>query len=410
MLKAYKYRIYPTQEQKVLLAKSFGSCRWFYNYALNLTTQTYKETGKGLSRNDIIKLLPNLKKEYEWLTEVPSQCLQQVALNLSSAFLHFFEKQAKYPNFKSKHQKQSIRFPQQCKLTGNVLRLPKLKDVYCKVSRLSEGTLKSVTVTMTTSGEYYASCLFDDGKEKPEVSSEGKAVGIDLGLTHFAITSDGSKHGNPKYYRKYEKKLAFKQRKLSKKQKGSNNRNKARRKVAKVHQKITRCREDFLHKLSRKLVDENQVLCVENLAVKNMVAYQLPVTSYQLPSNLILITDHWSLVTVKGWGQFCTMLKYKAEWAGKTYIEVDRFFPSSKTCNHCLHQVKEMSLDVRVWTCPNCGTIHDRDICAAQNIRDEGLRLLAVGHTVSACGERVRPSKGTAFTRHLSVKQESPRL
>jgi putative transposase len=370
MLKAYKYRIYPTQEQKVLLAKSFGSCRWFYNYALNLTTQTYKETGKGLSRNDIIKLLPNLKKEYEWLTEVPSQCLQQVALNLSSAFLHFFEKRAKYPNFKSKHQKQAIRFPQQCKLTGNVLRLPKLKDVYCKVSRVPTGILKSVTVTMIPTGEYYASCLFDDGKEKPEVSRVGKAVGIDLGLTHFAITSDGSKHGNPKYYRKYEKKLAVKQRKLSKKQKGSNNRNKARRKVAKVHQKITRCREDFLHKLSRKLVDENQVLCVENLAVKNMVK------NHKLSKSISDV----------GWGQFLTMLKYKAEWAGKTYIEVDRFFPSSKTCNHCLHQVKEMPLDVRSWQCQYCKTVHDRDINAAQNIRDEGLRLLAVGHTVSACG------------------------
>lgn len=392
MLKAYKYRIYPTQEQKVLLAKSFGSCRWFYNYALNLTTQTYKETGKGLSRNDIINLLPNLKKEYEWLTEVPSQCLQQVALNLSSAFLNFFEKRAKYPTFKSKHQKQSIRFPQQCKLTGNVLRLPKLKDVYCKVSKVPSGTLKSVTVTMTPTGEYYALCLFDDGQEKPEVSSEGKAIGIDLGLTHFAITSDGSKHGNPKYYRKYEKKLVLKQRRLSKKQKGSNNRNKARKKVAKVHQKITRCREDFLHKLSRKLVDENQVLCVENLAVKNMVK------NHNLAKSINDV----------GWGQFCTMLKYKCEWTGKTYIEVDRFFPSSKTCNNCLHQVKEMPLDVRSWQCPNCKTIHDRDVNAAQNIRDEGLRLLAVGHTVSACGERVRPSKGTAFTRHPSAKQESP--
>ncbi len=414
MLKAYKYRIYPNQEQKVLLAKSFGSCRWFYNYALNLISQTYKETGKGLSRNDIINLLPNLKKEYEWLTESPSQCLQQVALNLSSAFLNFFEKRAKYPNFKSKHQKQSIRFPQGCKLTGNVLRLPKLKDVYCKVSRLPEGTLKSITVTLTSTGEYYASCLFDDGKESSLTPSpqtpltkgglrgdggtkggiEGRAVGIDLGLTHFAITSDGTKHGNPKYYRKYEQKLTIKQRRLSKKQKGSNNRNKARKKVAKVHQKITRCREDFLHKLSRKLVDENQVICVENLAVKNMVKNQKLAKS---------ISD-------VGWGMFCTMLKYKAEWYGKTYIEVDRFFPSSKTCNVCLHQVKEMPLDVRTWQCPNCKTIHDRDVNAAQNIRDEGLRLLAVGHIASASGERVRPSKGTAFVRHRSVKEESSRL
>ena len=257
MLKAYKYRIYPTQEQSILLAKSFGCVRWFYNYALNLTSETYKATGKGLSRNDIINLLPALKKEYEWLTAPPSQCLQQVALDLSSAFLNFFEKRAKYPNFKKKGQKQSIRFPQQVKLDGDYLRFPKLGKVYCKVSRLPEGKLKSVTVSLTPSGEYYTACLYDDGNDKPATSSQGKAIGVDMGINHYAITSDGTKHGNPKYYRKYETKLAKKQKQFSRKQKGSNNRQKARIKVAKVHSKITRCREDFLHKLSRKLVDEN---------------------------------------------------------------------------------------------------------------------------------------------------------
>ncbi len=262
MLKAYKYRIYPTSEQSILLAKSFGSVRWFYNYALNLTSETYKATGKGLSRNDIINLLPSLKKEYEWLTEPPSQCLQQVALDLSSAFLNFFEKRAKYPNFKKKGQKQSIRFPQGIKLDGSDLNLPKLGKVYCKVSRLPSGKLKSVTVSLTSSGEYYAACLYDDGKGVPASSTDGKSLGIDMGITHYAITSDGTKHGNPKYYRKYETRLAKKQKLLSRKQKGSNNRNKARIKVAKVHNKITRCREDFLHKLSRKLVDKNQVIVV----------------------------------------------------------------------------------------------------------------------------------------------------
>ncbi|MGY6528320.1 MAG: IS200/IS605 family element RNA-guided endonuclease TnpB [Cyanobacterium sp.] len=391
MLKAYKYRIYPTTEQKVLLAKSFGCCRWFYNYALNLTNETYKATGKGLSRNEIINKLPELKKEFEWLTQVPSQALQQVALDLSSAFLHFFEKRAKFPKFKKKGNKQSVRFPQGIKLDGDYLTLPKLKKVYCKVSRLPFGKLKSVTVSMTPSGKYFASCLYDDGIDLPQQSSEGKAMGIDLGVKDFAITSDGSKYGNPKHYRKYEQKLAKKQKRLAKKQKGSNNRNKARKAVAKVHEKITRCREDFLHKLSRKLVDENQVICVENLAVKNMVR------NHKLAKS---ISDC-------GWGQFCTMLKYKAEWLGKTYIEVNRFFPSSKTCNHCLHQVDSLNLDMRLWQCPKCGTIHDRDINAAKNIRDEGLRLLAVGHIATASGERVRPTKGTAFTRHLSVKEES---
>ncbi|MEG4350832.1 RNA-guided endonuclease TnpB family protein [Microcoleus sp. LAD1_D5] len=383
MLKAYKYRIYPSNEQAILLAKSFGCARWFYNFALNLTSETYKATGKGLSRNDIINLLPSLKKEHEWLTEPPSQCLQQVALDLSSSFLNFFEKRANYPTFKKKGNKQSIRFPQGIKLNGDYLILRKLGKVHCKISRLSEGKLKSVTVSLTPSSEDYAACLYEDGKNIPVSSSEGKAVGIDMGITHYAITSDGTKHGNPKYYRrKYEIGLAKRQKLLSRKQKESNNRNKARNKVAKVHAKITRCREEFLHKLSHKLVDENQVIVVvENLAVRNLVR------NHKLAKS---ISD-------AGWGQFCTMLKYKSQWQGKTYIEVDRFFPSTKTCSNCLHQVKEIPLDVRVGTCPHCGTTPDRDINVAQNIRDEGLRILAGGHLAAASGQRVRASKGTAF-------------
>lgn len=381
MLKAYKFRIYPTSEQKVLLAKSFGSARWFFNFALDLASKTYQETGKGLSRNDLVKLLPGLKKEHEWLTEPPSQVLQQAALDLSSAFLNFLAGRARYPRFKSKHRKQSIRFPQNCRLDGEYLVLPKLKKVYCRVSRLPEGVLKSVTVSMTPTGEYYASCLYDDGTEKPEPSSEGKAVGVDLGITHFAITSDGSKHGNPKYYRKYEKKLAIRQKRLAKKTKGSSNYAKARKKVASVHQKIARCRADFLHKLSRKLVDENQVIVVENLAVKNMVR------NHSLAKSMSDV----------GWSIFQTMLKYKAEWEGKMYVEIDRFFPSSKTCHVCLNQVGSLPLDIREWTCQRCQTQHDRDINAAINIKDEGLRILAGGHLATASGERVRLNKGTAF-------------
>ncbi|MDC0835970.1 RNA-guided endonuclease TnpB family protein [Geitlerinema sp. CS-897] len=381
MLKAYKFRIYPTSEQKVLLAKSFGSARWFFNFALDLASKTYQETGKGLSRNDLVKLLPGLKKEHEWLTEPPSQVLQQAALDLSSAFLNFLAGRARYPRFKSKHRKQSIRFPQNCQLDGEYLVLPKLKKVYCRVSRLPEGVLKSVTVSMAPTGEYYASCLYDDGTEKPEPSREGKAVGVDLGIAHFAITSDGSKHGNPQYYRKYEKKLVIRQKRLAKKTKGSSNRAKASKKVAKVHQKIARCREDFLHKLSRKLVDENQVIVVENLAVKNMVRNRSLAKS---------ISD-------VGWGMFQTLLKYKAEWEGKMYVEIDRFFPSSKTCHVCLNQVGSLPLDIREWTCQGCQTKHDRDINAAINIKDEGLRILAGGHLATASGERVRLSQGTAF-------------
>ncbi|MDZ7957936.1 MAG: RNA-guided endonuclease TnpB family protein [Aulosira sp. DedQUE10] len=400
MLKAYKYRIYPTSEQAILLAKSFGCVRWFYNFALNLTSETYKATGKGLSRNDIINLLPGLKKEYEWLTQPPSQCLQQVALDLSSAFLNFFEKRAKYPNFQKKGQKQSLRFPQQVKLDGDYLTLPKLGKVYCKVSRSPSLKLKSVTVSLTPSGEYYASCLYDDGKDKPVSSSQGKAIGVDMGITHYAITSDGTKHGNPKYYRKYELRLAKRQKSFSRKQKGSKNRNKARIKVARVHSKITRCRADFLHKLSRKLVDENQVMVVENLAVKNMVSQRVGrLCRLEATGEPVRVRNSKLAKSISdaGWGQFCTMLKYKALWEGKIYIEVDRFFPSSKTCSNCLHQVDNLSLDIRSWQCAKCKTTHDRDINAAINLRDEGLRLLAGGHLATASGQRVRPSKGTAF-------------
>ena len=189
------------------------------------------------------------------------------------------------------------------------------------------------------------------------------------------------KTGKYRYYRKYEVKLAKRQKQLSRKRKGSSNRNKERIKVAKINSKITRCREDFLQKLSRKLVDENQVLVVENLAVRNLVKNSKLAKS---------ISD-------AGWGQFCTMLKYKSEWEGRIYIEIDRFFPSSKTCSNCLHQLDNLSLDIRSGQCPKCQTVHDRDINAAMNIRDEGLRLLAGGHLANASFQCVRPSKGTAF-------------
>jgi putative transposase len=237
-----------------------------------LCQETYQKTGKGLSRSKIQGLLPNLKKEYPWLkTDVYSQCLQVVALNLSTAYKIFFEKRAKYPRFKSKHGKQSISYPQNVKFEDDCLKLPKIGLVCGVRHREFEGNIKTVTVSKNPDGKYYAAVLVDDGKEYPQPSAEGKAIGIDLGLTHFAVTSDGSKYDNPRHIKKHEHSLKRKQKKLSRKQKGSNNRNKARKKVAKVHSKISRCREDFLHKLSRRIVNENQVIVLENLAVKNMV-------------------------------------------------------------------------------------------------------------------------------------------
>ena len=272
MYKAYKFRIYPTNEQQIALAKAFGCCRWFWNYSLNLCQETYLTTGKGLSLGAIQGLLPSLKKEYSWLTDAYSQCLQYVALNLSTAYKNFFEKRTGFPRFKSKHGKQSISYPSNVKLDGDDLKLPgKVGLIYCKQDRKFDGQIKTVTVSLNPDGKYYASVLVDNGRELAQLYTEGKAIGIDLGLTHFCITSNGSKFDNPRHTTKYGRNLKKKQQSLARKQKSSKNRYKAKSKVSKVHSKIRRVREDFLHKLSRKIVNENQVIAVENLNVKGMV-------------------------------------------------------------------------------------------------------------------------------------------
>jgi putative transposase len=279
------------------------------------------------------------------------------------------------------------------KIEGDCLKFPKLGLIYAKIHREVKAPLKTVTITKNPCGQYFASILFEDGTKKPIQSTEGaectgqgtagtefrlssgNVIGVDLGLTHFAITSEGSKFDNPKWLKKHERNLKIKQQQLSRKQKGSNNRNKSRIKVAKVHNKITRCREDFQYKLSRRIVNENQVICVENLAVRNMVRNR----------------KLSKAISQVGWGQFCTMLKYKAENEGKVYLEVDRFFVSSKTCNNCLYQVSDLPLEIRFWNCPSCGTKHDRDINAAKNIRDEGLRILTSGTGDKAYCQTIRP-------------------
>jgi putative transposase len=383
MLRVVKVRIYPTKQQKVSLAQAFGTTRWVWNHFLALTNQTYKETGKGIAKYDMIKQLPLLKKqeETEWLKQTYSQSLQSVCLNLSRAFVNFFEKRARYPRFKSRHGKQSLIYPQNVKLADNNIYFPKLDWINAVIHRpigSIEGSIRTVTITKNCAEQYYASVMFEDGKEKALPDAQGKAVGIDLGLSHFCITSDSQKFDNPRWFKKHERNLKTKQQQLSRKQKGSNNRNKSRLKVAKIHNKITSCREDFHHQLSRRIVNENQVLILENLAIKNMV------------KNHCLA----KAISQVGWGQFCTMLKYKAEIEGKIYLEVDRFFPSSKTCNVCLNQVGSLPLLVRTWTCNSCNTYHDRDINAAISLRDEGLRLLTCGTRDKAYCPDVRPSSG----------------
>jgi putative transposase len=392
--KAYKFRIYPTAEQQYYFAGAFGCCRWFWNYSLNLCQTTYKETGKGLSRSAIQGMLPALKAEYPWLkTGAYSQSLQVVALNLSTAYKNFFDKRGGFPSFKSKHNRQSVSYPQNVKILGGAIKFPIIGEVKAKIHRKYDGVVKTVTVSQNRDGSYFVSVLVDDGIASPEAKAEGKAIGLDVGLTDFLVTSNGSKYKHPRATKKHAKNLKRKQQKLSRKVKGSNRQNKARQLVAKVNSKIKRVREDFLHKLSRKIVNENQVIVVEDLNIKGMVRNHCLAKA---------ISD-------AGWGMFATMLKYKAEAQGKVYLEIDRFFPSSKTCNHCLHKVSDMNLSIREWKCPKCEAVNDRDINAAKNIRDEGLRKLALGTSASTSGGNVsQPAKTSVLSDAIPGETGSP--
>ncbi|MEQ8756140.1 MAG: RNA-guided endonuclease TnpB family protein [Coleofasciculus sp. G1-WW12-02] len=382
---AVKVRLYPTTEQQEILAQHFGCARWWWNHALNLCIETYQATGKGLKQSALNAFLPKLKKQEdtEWLSECYSQVLQATTLNLVTAYKNFFEGRAKYPRFKAKKNKQSIQYPQSVKVVDGCLKFPgRVAKVKAKIHRPIEGTIKTVTVSMTPSGKYFASVLTEvEGDEAP-TNANGKVVGIDLGLKDFAIVNDGvktSKFANPRHLAKHERNLARKQRKLDRKEKGSKSRDKARKRVARVHERVSNVRQDYLHKLSRKLVDENQVIVVESLNTKGMVR------NHKLAK---AISD-------VGWGIFVNLLSYKLQKEGKVLVEIDRWFPSSKLCSNCHYQVDEMPLEVRSWTCPSCGAHHDRDGNASANIRAEGIRILSVSGTGTAAdGGDVRPKKG----------------
>lgn len=277
----------------------------------------------------------------------------------------------------------------------DVLKIPKIGEVKAKLHRTFEGKWKTVTISMGKTGKYYASLLFDDGLPELEISSEGKAVGIDVGLTHFAIITDGSKCDNPKPLKEREKNLKRKQHSLSRKEKGSKRRGKPRRIVARVHERIANTRKDFQHKLSRKLVNDNQVIVVENLAVKNMVK------NYCLAK---AISDC-------GWSEFTRQLKYKAQKDGKTYLAIGRLFPLSKICHVGLNQVGSLPLNVRSWTCFKFQEKHDRDVNPAINILHEGLRILALATSATASGGNVRPHvvRKSSVSEAVAVEARSPR-
>jgi len=383
--KGFKYRIYPNSIQQGLLAIQFGHSRFIYNYFLQVKQDFYKETKKSLNYYDTASLLVELKKEKKWLKQAGSQVLQHSLKNLDIAYNNFFKKKTRFPKFKSKYNKQSIKYPQHYKIENNKTYLPKVGWVKTKFHRLVEGTLKSVTVSKTKSGNYYASFLCE--LEILSYPNKLTAIGIDVGIKDFATLSTGEKINNPKYYKKSEKKLAKLQRNLARKKKGSINRNNARGEVARIHEHISNQRKDFLHKLSHKLTKKYGLICLEDLNVKGMV------------KNRKLS----KAISDVGWSMFKTFLKYKATWYGSDIKEVDRFFPSSKTCNVCGSINKNLVLSDRTWTCSKCKTILDRDINASINILNECTAGTAGSQ---ACGEDVRPTFIYKL-RQTSMKQEA---
>jgi putative transposase len=389
VLKAVKVRLYPTTEQRESLARSFGCARWYWNYALNACIQHYEQTGKSLKMSVYKGLLPRLKLEYPWLKQdCYSSVLQCVAINLNKAYKNFFDGRAKFPKFKSKFDKQSIQYPQNVTVVDNNLKIPKIGEVKAVFHRVFKGIIKNVTISKTATDKYFASILVEVECSNDKLSGD-KILGIDLGLKDFAIVHDGegfTKYSNPKHLKCHERNLSRKQKKFARKVKGSKSRHKHKKLVAKVHERVSNSRQDFLHKLSRKLVNESQIIVVENLHIKGMVRNRKLSKS---------ISD-------VGWGMFINFLDYKLKDSLGQLLEIDRFFPSSKTCSCCGHVVDKLSLDIREWDCPKCKSHHDRDGNASQNIRTEGIRILSMdgGNPVLAELRRSKtkkPQGGKAF-------------
>lgn len=370
--RAYKFRFYPTSGQSEMLAQTFGCVRFAYNYMLRQRTDAWFQRQEKVGYHETSAMLTALKKqpEFVWLNEVSSVPVQQSLRHLQTAFGNFFARRAKYPSLKKKGGAQSAEYTTSAfKWADGKLSIAKAGVLNVRFSRTLPKAAKVTTVTVSkdAAGRYFVSMLCtDEVTAKREVANK---VGIDLGLTHFAILSTGEKIAGPKAFATNEKKLAKAQRALAKKTKGSANRKKAKMKVARLYAKIADTRKDFLHKLSTRLVNENQVIAIETLAVSNMQKNHLLAKA---------ISD-------ASWSEFVRQLEYKSLWYGRELVGIDRWYPSSKRCSGCGHTVKAMPLSVREWTCPKCGSIHDRDINAARNV-------LAAGLAVSALGESVNPA------------------
>jgi len=380
ILKAYKYRIYPTREQKVLLSKHFGCARWVYNYALDKKIKAYQTNKESLSRFDIQKDLPILKsnEETSWLKEVNAQSLQASLENLDKAFTRFFKDKKGFPKFKSKHEnRQSFSVPQSATVDfeKNTISIPKFKTpIKCKINREFNGNHKTITICKTPTNKYFASILVEINEDIPQLKpiDENKAIGIDLGIKTFAVLSNGEEIQNPKHLKSALKRLKKQQRRVSKKVKGSNNRKKAVLKLAVLHERVVNKRTDFLHKVTTKLISEHDTLCLETLKVFNMIK------NHSLAQALSDISI----------GRFNEMIDYKARWRGVNILRIGQFEPSSKMCT-CGVVNKDLKLSQRDWTCGSCGASHNRDLLAANNIkRFAFLKNNTVGNTeIKACGD-----------------------
>jgi putative transposase len=390
--KSYKIRLYPNKEQKILLEKHFGCVRFVYNHFLNIRNVEYKTNKVNMSYYDTANELSVLKnkEEYVFLNEVNSQSLQWSLRFLDIAFRNFFRGQSKFPNFKKKSNNQSFKVPVNStfKLKNNKIIIPKFKEgINFRGKLVLDNLVKfnSVNISITPSGKYFAT-LQGEFNYEPITQNDNK-VGIDLGIKDFLITDTGVKIDNPKYLKKSLNKLKYEQKQLSKKIKGSNNRNKQRIIVSLIHEKIINKRMDFLHKLSQKIVNESQVICLENLSVKNMLK------NHKLAQSISDVS----------WSKFIEMLKYKSEWNNRQLVQIDRFYPSSKSCSECHYINDNLTLKDREWDCPSCGTNHDRDINAAKNILIQGINILSGSGTESD----IKQKPVEALRLRKSVKQES---
>ena len=364
MLNAYKYRLHPTREQSGFFNKSFGCVRFMYNWGLQKRIEAYMKDKGRISFVQLCAMLTDLKKEeqYSWLREVSNECLQQSLRNLDAAFTRFFREKKGFPKFKSKNRSR-----QSYKAISSVhvdqerrrIKLPKIGWVKYGNNRKFEGDVRSVTVSVTPSGKYHVSVLVDDGKEIPEKLpvTFDTTIGIDMGIKDFAVCSNGDTYENPGHLIKAEQRLRTLQKRLSRKKKGSNRRNRARMILARQHEKVANRRQDYLHKISTKIVRENQAIVVEDLNTKGMMK------NHRLSK----------AIGACGWSTFFKMLEYKCERQGKTFIRIGRFDPSSKTCS-CGHVYRGLKLSEREWVCPNCGSVNDRDLLAACNIKRFGLQ------------------------------------